>query len=49
MNQSGQARIVRPPETGGILVSERRDHQFQAGPAAQRGVPGEEFSHDGHG
>jgi hypothetical protein len=38
MQEQGKLRVVGTPEPGGIGVAERADQQFEAGPAAQRGL-----------
>jgi hypothetical protein len=40
MQEQGKLRVVGTPEPGGIGVAERADQQFEAGSAAQRGLPG---------
>jgi hypothetical protein len=49
MQEQGKLRVVGTPEPGGIGVAERADQQFEAGSAAQRGLPGKQTAHDRHG
>jgi hypothetical protein len=49
VQEQGKLRVVSTPEPCGIGVVERADQQFEAGPAAQRGLPGQQAAHDRHG